>query len=141
MKVRYIGKTDPSDLIHGGIYEVVSVEKGVWGDCYRIVLETDENNGNALPGYLYPENNFEVVEGEKRGKKKSRKPNDIFPKGKICPVCGKHKFEFEDFFEICPVCGWKDDRWQRENPDFQGGANKMSLNQFRKAWLAGKIHQ
>lgn len=59
-------------------------------------------------------------------------------KGLICPVCGKHQFEYLNFYEICPVCGWEDDSLQREDPDFEGGANEMSLNQAREAWEKGQ---
>lgn len=58
--------------------------------------------------------------------------------GKICPVCGKHQFKEDDNFEICPVCGWEDDGLQRDEPDYEGGANEMSLNQARRAWKEGK---
>ena len=34
-------------------------------------------------------------------------------------------------FEYCDVCGWSDDDVQAADPDFPGGANKMSLNQAR----------
>lgn len=57
---------------------------------------------------------------------------------KLCPVCGKHEFEEEDFFEVCPICGWEDDNIQRDDPDYEGGANNMSLNDYRKKWLDGK---
>ena len=56
----------------------------------------------------------------------------------ICPCCGKHYFSEEDSFEICPVCGWEDDKFQRHHPDFDGGANVMSLNQAREAYAAGR---
>ena len=52
----------------------------------------------------------------------------------VCPVCGKHQFEHLNFYEVCPVCGWEDDSLQREDPDFEGGANELSLKQFRKKW-------
>jgi len=52
----------------------------------------------------------------------------------ICPCCRQHHFEYEDFYEICPVCKWQDDGVQRDEPDLQGGANKLSLNQFRAQW-------
>lgn len=54
---------------------------------------------------------------------------------KICPVCGKHQFEDEDSYEVCPVCGWEDDPLQRDEPDFEGGANDLSLNQFKEEYL------
>ena len=49
-----------------------------------------------------------------------------------CPVCGRHVFT--ESHEICPVCGWEEDRVQREDPDFAGGANKLSLNEARMVW-------
>lgn len=58
--------------------------------------------------------------------------------GQICPVCGKHQFEEDDNYEICPICGWEDDGLQRDEPDYAGGANRMSLNEARKAWSEGR---
>lgn len=49
----------------------------------------------------------------------------------LCPVCGEYYFGERNAFEICPVCGWEDDPVQREDPDFEGGANELSLNQYR----------
>ena len=34
-------------------------------------------------------------------------------------------------FDICPICALGDDNVQAKDPDFPGGANKMSLNQAR----------
>ena len=58
----------------------------------------------------------------------------ITVKGQICPVCGKYTFIEDDNFEICPVCGWEDDGLQREDPDYDGGANHLSLNQYREEY-------
>ena len=58
-------------------------------------------------------------------------------KGQMCPVCGKHQFEEDDNFEICPVCGWEDDGIQRDDPDYDGGANDLSLNQYREKYESG----
>lgn len=52
----------------------------------------------------------------------------------ICPCCGEYHFEEEDFFEVCEVCGWEDDSLQRDEPDYTGGANHISLNQAREVW-------
>ena len=57
----------------------------------------------------------------------------------ICPCCREHYFEFEDFYEICPVCGWEDDNLQRKDPDYKGGANKNSLNEYKIKWEMIKI--
>jgi hypothetical protein len=37
-------------------------------------------------------------------------------------------------FEICPLCGWEDDDIQNDDPDYAGGANELSLNQYRSRW-------
>ena len=49
-KVRYIGKTSPLSLIHGKIYTVYAIEKGL----YRIIDESKED-------YLYPPEIFEII--------------------------------------------------------------------------------
>nr|DAM53577.1 MAG TPA: cysteine-rich protein [Caudoviricetes sp.] len=58
-----------------------------------------------------------------------------------CPVCEKYEFKSEDDFDICPVCGWENDGLQYDDPDYDGGANEMSLNQAKEVWKSGKkIH-
>jgi hypothetical protein len=37
-------------------------------------------------------------------------------------------------FEICPLCDWQDDNVQNADPDYAGGANEMSLNEYRSLW-------
>lgn len=51
-----------------------------------------------------------------------------------CPVCKRHYFDEIGGYEICPVCGWEDDPLQRREPDFEGGANELSLNEAIKAF-------
>ncbi|MBR1552882.1 MAG: hypothetical protein IJ631_02570 [Schwartzia sp.] len=59
--------------------------------------------------------------------------------GKIkCPVCGEYAFEEEDDFDVCDICYWENDGYQMAHPDYNGGANKMSLNEARAAWKAKK---
>jgi hypothetical protein len=53
---------------------------------------------------------------------------------KKCPCCGQKTLPLNSFFDICHVCGWEDDKSQSDDPDNSGGANKLSLNQARKAW-------
>lgn len=55
----------------------------------------------------------------------------------MCPVCGKYEFETYGSNDICEVCGWEDDWLQEERPDYAGGANKISLNQAKKAYKSG----
>lgn len=59
----------------------------------------------------------------------------------ICPCCERHHFENIDFFEVCPVCLWLDDGVQRDNPNYSGGANKLSLNEFRKRWKVKQLEK
>ena len=57
----------------------------------------------------------------------------------LCPVCGKYEFQTYDWYEICHVCGWEDNAMQNEDPDCAAGPNKMSLNDYRRAYLAEGI--
>jgi len=41
-------------------------------------------------------------------------------------------------FDICDICGWEDDNIQRDDPDYWGGANTMSLNQAKEAFRQEK---
>lgn len=51
-----------------------------------------------------------------------------------CPCCGYFTLPEQpsNTFEICPVCFWEDDGLQYDNPDYTGGANKISLNEARR---------
>ena len=39
-------------------------------------------------------------------------------------------------FDICPYCGWEDDDLQLNNPDYSGGANNLSLNEYQADYAA-----
>lgn len=54
-------------------------------------------------------------------------------KCKLCTI-GDIKHEHE----VCAVCGWEDDEIQFTNPDFVGGGNYMSYNQYKKFWEENK---
>ena len=58
--------------------------------------------------------------------------------GHPCPVCGQHRFSQKGSYEICPVCGWEDDPVQERDPDFSGGANRQSLQEYRAAFASKK---
>jgi len=51
-----------------------------------------------------------------------------------CPCCGFLTRSEADFgtFDICPICDWEDDDIQADDPDYDGGANGISLNAARK---------
>ncbi len=52
-----------------------------------------------------------------------------------CPVCGKYTFQSgPGSYEICPVCGWEDDKAQYKDPNLKGGANKLSLKEYKKQY-------
>lgn len=50
-----------------------------------------------------------------------------------CPCCDFPTLDEEPpgTYEICRVCGWEDDNVQFDDPDFPGGANRESLNEYR----------
>lgn len=50
-----------------------------------------------------------------------------------CPCCGYLTLTEKPpgTHEICPVCFWEDDLVQYNDHDFQGGANKVSLNKAK----------
>ena len=52
-----------------------------------------------------------------------------------CPCCGK---TLVGEYDICDVCSWENDPIQLNNPDFQGGANQMSLNEAKRAYREGR---
>ena len=54
----------------------------------------------------------------------------------ICAVCGNGVDE-EDCGN-CDICGWVGDTLQEIEPDYRGGANKVSLNEARIVWEAKK---
>ena len=51
-----------------------------------------------------------------------------------CLCCGAHVLHKHGDYEICPRCGWEDDPVQATEPDFKGGANKLSLTEARARW-------
>ncbi|MCR5559648.1 MAG: hypothetical protein K6F62_04760 [Schwartzia sp.] len=56
----------------------------------------------------------------------------------ICPCCGKKGKEEEGASDVCVYCGWEEDIVQEADPDYRGGANKMSLNEAKKAFKEGR---
>ncbi len=55
-----------------------------------------------------------------------------------CPVCGETVFDEYGSFDMCDVCGWEDDPIQFQDHDYKGGANKMSVNEAKKAYKKGE---
>lgn len=53
-----------------------------------------------------------------------------------CKCCGMGNID--DTHDICDYCGWEDDGLQNDKPDYMGGANRMSLNQYKQFWEENK---
>jgi hypothetical protein len=58
MRVRYTGDYYRVVLARGGVYEVLSVEEGPGGRCYRIRSPHIEDDG------LFPADQFETVDDD-----------------------------------------------------------------------------
>ncbi len=57
----------------------------------------------------------------------------IIKKKYHCPCCMYYTLDdIPGHFNICPVCFQEDDNIQRDNPDYEGGANDISLNKARE---------
>ena len=48
-----------------------------------------------------------------------------------CPVCCEYDFKDDNDFDICDICGWENDGVQFDDPDYWGGANDLSLNEYK----------
>lgn len=54
MKVKYLGESDPLELLHDKTYDVIEVDaESGW---YRIIDETGED-------FLFPPEDFEILKG------------------------------------------------------------------------------
>jgi hypothetical protein len=60
-----------------------------------------------------------------------------------CPCCGFLTLGEppSGTYEICEVCFWEDDGVQFRNPEYEGGANKVSLNDARQNFLAHGVSE
>ncbi len=54
-----------------------------------------------------------------------------------CPCCGYKTLEEEPTgtYEICNICFWADDSVQFKEPDYEGGANEVSLRQAQENFI------
>lgn len=73
--------------------------------------------------------------GDAEGAHKTKELDEISLKilGKsekhLCPVCREYWFECPGSYDVCPVCNWEDDKLQNDNPDYEGGANHLSVHE------------
>lgn len=54
---------------------------------------------------------------------------------KTCPCCGYKTLEDGSIYDICDICFWEDDIVQFNNPDYYGGANKVSLKEAQRNFI------
>lgn len=54
-----------------------------------------------------------------------------------CPCCGYKTFREKPngTYDICEVCYWEDDPIQLNDPNYEGGANRVSLKQGQKNFI------
>lgn len=56
-----------------------------------------------------------------------------------CPCSGYKTLDEEPpgtyTYDICYICFWKDDGVQYRNPDYEGGANEVSLKQAQQNFI------
>ena len=52
----------------------------------------------------------------------------------MCKCCGKYELDSNSLFQVCPICGWESDPVQENEPNYSGGANEKSLNEYKKEW-------
>ena len=65
----------------------------------------------------------------------------IFNRKKLCPCCKQFRLNEIGKYEICPICKWEDDPAQRKDITYFGGANKLSLEEARKAYKGGQKNE
>ncbi|MCT4776691.1 MULTISPECIES: CPCC family cysteine-rich protein [Exiguobacterium] len=54
-----------------------------------------------------------------------------------CPCCGYQTLNEEPpgTYDICGICFWEDDGVQFRDPDYEGGANTVSLRQAQQNYI------
>ena len=52
-----------------------------------------------------------------------------------CPICGRYVFAEVGDYDICNICCWENDSAQNNDPDYWGGANHLSQNDYKKWWI------
>lgn len=79
-------------------------------------------------------NGFRVVPLDNRYKSNKRiNLNMELALFETCPCCGLDVVR--DEFDICRICGWENDHVQNKDENYAGGANKLSLKEYRKDFL------
>jgi len=60
----------------------------------------------------------------------------------ICPCCGyRTLIDSPGSYEICHVCFWEDDPVQLLDPWYEGGANKVSLQEAQRNYAEVRVSE
>ena len=105
---------------------------GIW-ILYALIITTFFFVANRAGNYQAPVN--ENKNPYSNIKPVMTSPDKLMSKDPMCPCCNRYRFDEAGKYEICPICKWEDDPMQRAYPDYEGGANKMSLNKARAEYM------
>ncbi|MBR0138791.1 MAG: DNA/RNA nuclease SfsA [Firmicutes bacterium] len=137
----------PNEITHPAFGDALrrAREAGVELLAFECRVKPDELElGGEIPVVTDPEEEMKLWNRIKSifRKKKAEEPEETLKEAEgglyPCPVCGKRCLSETGAWEICDNCGWEDDPVQRKDPDFEGGANRMSLNQAIEAYRDGR---
>lgn len=130
MSVVHNGSVESFDDVAGfGLVVDASSSRAYFFHCTEIA----DGSRTVLPG---TDVTFSLSAGhcgrwEARGVRVGTSAEDSF----ACPVCGSIIVGGARSYEICGICGWEDDAVQYDDPTYARGANAMSLNDARTAWV------
>lgn len=94
---------------------------------YKLKLCAPKIHPNAKPEAVIGNINAAIM--------KTNNEQNLKADGKyFCRCCNYNSLnEFPNgTYEICEICFWEDDTYQTENPNDEGGPNRVSLIQARK---------
>ncbi|MDI9859380.1 CPCC family cysteine-rich protein [Flectobacillus roseus] len=129
-------KTDISQFLDRGTEIKEWVEQ--YGEKQNYVIIDDDQSINALPENIKERwvATRPLIGFDKEALEKAL--NILISNSKSTCICCGHKTLTEKptgTFEICPVCFWEDDPIQRYDPDYEGGANPISLKQAQSNFI------
>ena len=108
-------------------YQDINPEKSqTHYESYRLFF-SDNYTENQLAGVLNKYSDKELIEIVEFQRSQSN--------GKFyCECCGYNTLyeKPNGTYQICTTCYWEDDPIQSAEPDYKGGANKVSLNQAKR---------
>lgn len=129
ISVGIFGHAGDEEVFQGAVVDGVPVVKRMLDDMHKRKIDmADSIYVINVNGYIGESTRSEIRYAVEHGKRIDYLEK---PERRICPCCESFYFREKNAYEICPACGWEDDRVQRMDPDFEGGANELSLNEAR----------